>query len=201
MGKRQTWTWHVVAFAVIVVAAAAGWYVGQRWGAATDIELPSVTQTPQTPASTTFSVYFDNENINPNAQDCAAVYPLKRTVPYTQTVATAALRELFRGPTSDETAQGYQSLFSERTKEILVGVKVENNTAYVNLKDIRLLVSAASASCGGAQFFAEVETTLKQFTIVTRVVFALEGNPEAFYEWTQIGCSPQDNRCDPSPFQ
>jgi len=146
------------------------------------------------------AVYFNNSNLNPGMMDCSRVFPVVRTVPAGPDVATAALQQLFAGPTEAEAAEGYVSLFSAATKEILIWVKVQGATAYVNLKDIRPLIPAASSSCGGADFFAEVGNTVKAAAAVQRALYAIEGDPAPFYEWTQIGCAPENDNCDKAPF-
>lgn len=160
---------------------------------------PESTEEP-TKETMTIKVFFGNEKKNPGIGDCRLVYPVNRTVLKTKAVAKAALNELFKGPTEKEKAQNYVSFFSEKTKSILKSVKIEKETAYVNLVDIRPIVPNASTSCGSAEFLAEIETTLKQFPTVKKVILAIEGKPEAFYEWLQLGCSAQDGLCDEKPF-
>lgn len=146
-------------------------------------------------------VYFGNTTLNPNLQDCRQVHPVERNIPKTLDVARVALEELFKGPTEEERNQGYVSWFSEKTKNILKSVKVENNIAYVDLKDIRQIIPNISTSCGSAEFLAEVETTLKQFPDINRVIIAIDGKPSTFYEWIQIGCAKENDFCDETPFE
>lgn len=192
-----------IAFGAVfaLMALVGGGIYFQRQALPPRGDKPAPTQPPlPTAAPTTLKVYFGNSQLNQN-QDCSRVYPVEREIPQTQAVAKAALNELFAGPTAEERAQGYSSLFSEKTKSILKSVKVEDETAYVDLVDIRPVLGSASTSCGSAAFLAEVESTLKQFSTVKKVVLAIEGKPETFYEWLQIGCSPQDSYCDPTPFR
>ncbi len=147
-----------------------------------------------------FKVYFGNSLLNPNIEDCSLVYPRERIMPATSSTPQLVLQELFKGPTEIEKSQGYFSFFSEATRDILKGLKIENNTAYVDLKDIRQIIPNASASCGSAEFLAELENTLKQFPAIEKIVFALDGKPAAFYEWLQIGCPNENNLCDEAQF-
>jgi len=146
-------------------------------------------------------VYFNNSLLNPNSNDCSKVFPKERIIPASDNLAKAALLELVKGPTEQEKLDGYNSLFSEKTKDVVDAVKFENETAYVNLKDIRQLIPNANASCGSAEFIAEIENTLKQFPSIKKVIFALNGQPSTFYEWMQIGCSPENKLCDETPFK
>ncbi|MGC8874217.1 MAG: GerMN domain-containing protein [Chloroflexia bacterium] len=161
---------------------------------ATDLPSP----TPR--ATMTVTVFFNNTRLNPNLIDCARVFPVVREVPASEDRLTAALRALFGGPTPGEAEEGYVSLFSGATQDILIWARVQGDTAYINLKDIRLLIPSASASCGSADFFAEVENTVKAVANVRRVLFAIEGDPTPFYEFTQIGCGPENDDCDRTPF-
>jgi hypothetical protein len=163
--------------------------------------FPSLNLEPLEPEIMTIKVYFNNINFNPNLEDCSKVYSLNRIIPKTVEVAKAALKELFKGPTEEEKSQGYTSWFSKETQDILKSVKVKNGTAYVDLKDLRQMIPNASTSCGSAEFFAEVETTLQQFPTVDKVIFAIDGKPATFYEWMQIGCYEENDFCDETPFK
>jgi hypothetical protein len=170
-------------------------------GACGPTAVPTIAPPPPSTAlpAQTVTVFFGNTVLNPELQDCAKVYPVLRTVTVVTDTATAALRQLFLGPTPDEKAEGYVSTFSEATRDILIWVKVRSETAYVNLRDVRSIIPNASASCGSAAFFAEVESTLQAAVPVGRVIYAFESEPAAFYEWMQIGCEP-NSYCDPTPF-
>jgi hypothetical protein len=83
---------------------------------------------------------------------------------------------------------------------------VSERSPYIDLVDIRPLMPAANTSCGQQAFFAEVETTLRNALRsaaypVERVIYAIEGDPAAFYEWMQLGCSEANDHCDRSPFE
>ncbi len=146
------------------------------------------------------SIYFGNTKLNPNSQNCEKVYPVARKVPETVAVARAALNELFKGPSAAEKNQGYTSFFSDKTKNILLEVKIENKTAYVNLRDIRNIIPNASSSCGSSQLMAEIENTLKQFSTIDKVIIAINGSTKTFYEWIGIGCNESNGNCDSKPF-
>lgn len=144
-------------------------------------------------------VYYANLSLN-KSQDCSLVYPVSRKIERTEAVATVSLSELFKGPTEIEKGEGYSSFFSKETEGILKSVKVLDKTAYVDLTDIRKIIPNASSSCGGSQLLSQMESTLKQFPTVERVIFAIDGDPGPFYEWLQLGCSLENNNCDKSPF-
>lgn len=177
----------ILFFIFLIVAAGIGYGIYQYFNS-----VPKEAKEE----TMTIKIYLNNENYNPNSEDCSKVYPLDRVIPKTLGVAKAALQELFRGPTEQEISQGYVSWFSQDTQNILKSIKTENGIAYVDLTDIRQVIPNVSASCGSAQFLAEIETTLKQFEGVKNVIIAIDGKPSAFYEWIQIGCVKENDFCD-----
>ncbi len=159
------------------------------------------TATNETPAGATITLYFDNSRLNPGAASCNQVFPVQRAVSAgSPNDLNTVLPQLFQGPTAEEQAQGYTSVFSPKTAGILIWAKVQGNTAYINLQDLRSIIPNASTSCGSAAFFAQADTTVKAATSVSRVIYAINGDPAPFYEWMQIGCAPQNDNCDRAPF-
>ena len=147
-------------------------------------------------------IYFSNDKLQRNQNSCSEVFPVVRKIPKTKAVANAALRELFRGATGRETAKGYSSLFSNKTKNILISVKIKNKAAYVNFKDdIEQSLGNATSSCGSQSFTAQIKKTLKQFPTIKKVFYAIEGKPKDFYDWIQIGeCPPELKNCSGKDF-
>lgn len=162
------------------------------------VESGGATAEPSGTCSLT--LYFGNTEMNPGMVDCSKVYPVERIVPAAPDMAEPALLQLFAGPTEKEMTEGYVSTFSTATRSILKSVQIREDTAYVNLVDVRPLLSAVSSSCGSSAFFAEVGNTLRGVSPVTRVLYAIDGEPAAFYEWVQLGCSADNDYCDSSPF-
>ncbi len=189
MSAKKIILWTII----IVIMAGIGYFVFQSEDIA-----PSETPEPKM----TVKVYFGNTELNPNMEDCSKVFPVEREIPETKAVATAALNELFRGPTEQEKEQGHVSFFSWETRDVLKSVHIEDGTAYLNLEDLRPMVPGANSTCGSGQFRGQIEQTLKQFPTVDKVIYAIDGSPRTFYEWIQIGCAaPGDtDYCDPTPF-
>jgi spore germination protein GerM len=147
-------------------------------------------------------LYFPNTKFK--SGDCEVkVFPVTRRIPKTAAAARAALEQLFAGPTSQEKAKGFYSDFSEDTKSFFFSVNVKNKAAYVNLRDPTLtpVTGNFTTSCGGSNFFGQVESTLKQFPSIRKVFFAIKGDPSLFYDWMQIGECPKElKNCDGSNF-
>ncbi len=212
-GKNYTFLAVGIIAVLIILGAGAFFYQKGRSSPvpAVPSSTPTAVATPTsepTPEPTekpiagklTLKIYFGNKKLNPET-DCKQVFAVKRVIPETKAVAKAALGELFAGPTAKEKEEGYASFFSSATKGILKKVTVDQETAYVDLIDIRNLIPNASTSCGSSEFLAEMTTTLKQFATVKKIVFAIDGSPSTFYEWLQLACPPESNDCDPTPFK
>ncbi|HRY36908.1 MAG TPA: GerMN domain-containing protein [Candidatus Magasanikbacteria bacterium] len=148
-----------------------------------------------------FKIYFSNIKENPEMLDCRLVYPVERMVSGTASYEEQTLRALFAGPSDQEKENGYQSFFNSTTAKILRNVRVVENVALVNMKDLRTLIPSANSSCGSAQFLSQIENTLKQFPYVYQVYIAIDEDPSRIYEWLQLGCTEMNFYCDKTPFK
>jgi len=149
-------------------------------------EFSPCPETNLNPATTSVKVFFGIRNLNPNSIDCNKVYAVERIIQLSDDAPNAALRELFKGPNQSEKENGYTSWFSDKTTDILKDIKVTNVLARVDLVDIRSLIPNASTSCGSAELLAEMETTLKQFPEIKKVIISIDGQPDTFYQWLQL---------------
>ena len=141
----------------------------------------------------TIKLFFHPDKVDPNSEDCQKVAPVNRTIPKTTGVATAALQELFKGPTTAE-ANEYSGFGPPETNGILKSVNVKNGAAYVNFsKVVYQQMGNATSSCGGG-FFSMVEATLMQFPTIKKVYYAIEGNSNDFYDWVQVGECPHGKK-------
>jgi spore germination protein GerM len=154
----------------------------------------------QKAATMTINVYFHPDKLDPEWDDCQKVAPVKRTIPKTASVATAALLELFKGPTPEE-AKEYTGFGPPETNGILKSVRVKGGAAYVNFnKALYEQMGNATSSCGGG-FFSMIDATLMQFPTVKKVYYAVEGDTDGFYEWVQVGECPYGKKiCASSNF-
>lgn len=141
----------------------------------------------------TVKVFFHPDKLDPEWNDCTKVAPVSRTIPKTPAVAAAALKELLKGPTPNE-AKEFSGFGPPETDGILKSVNVRNGTAYVNFtKRAFEQMGNATTSCGGG-FFSMIDATLMQFPTIRKVVYAVEGNTNDFYEWVQVGECPHGRR-------
>lgn len=152
----------------------------------------SIVSFAQKTETMTIKLYFLNEKMNPNLEDCTDVKPVSRKIPKTKAVAQAALEELFKGITPEEAKNGFVSFTPEETKGILKSIKIKNKVAYVNFnKNVYEQMGTATTSCGGG-FFSSIEKTLLEFPTIKKVFYAIEENPADFYEWVQVGECPKE---------
>lgn len=137
------------------------------------------------------TLYFNNDNFNPQVQDCTAVFPVTRMIPKTSTPLQAAAELLFAGPNEEEKAFGYNSIFSKDTARMLKSVNLKNGVVYLDFNQSGLLAAVragANSSCGGAQFGASIQKTLLGVSGVKTVLFknfSLEGDKTAFQNMMQ----------------
>jgi Sporulation and spore germination len=153
--------------------------------------------------NTQVKIYLGNSEKNSKMDDCGKVFVVTRSVPKTKMVAKAALLELFKGVTAKEKAKSYESVFSAESSSILKSLNVSKGSAFVNFNSsIQQSVSSASASCARDTFFSQIEKTLKQFSSVKKVFYAIEGKPADFYDWIGIGECPKElKKCSGKSFR
>jgi len=196
--RHQWWIAAVGVFLAIGLVLTSVWLVARHDGgegtAPPPAGAPATTSpsvSPSTPAGTvpatmTVKVYFHRGN----GDDPTKVVAVRRSVPRSPKVATAALTQLLAGPTRAERDAGYWSVFTSATAGMLRSVRVADSVGYADFRDLRPVIPSAGSSAGTAAFLAELDTTFKQFGNVSRTVYSLNGDVSAFYEWLQL--SPPD---------
>lgn len=136
--------------------------------------------------SASFSIHFSR------GESTATV---TRRVPAGTVSLEAALRQLLRGPTPAERAEGIHSWFSDTTAQALRSVQVnEAGHAVVDFADLRELIPNASASAGSAMLLRELNGTAFAVPSVESVEYRIQGSCEAFWEWLQYGGCPVQQR-------
>ncbi len=123
------------------------------------------------------------------ADPCGTVSPVVRKIADRAT-APIALRELLAGPTAEETAAGFTSLFGPATADALLDVVVADGIARVSFHDLRQIIPNASSSCGSAALLSALDATLAQLPGIREARYSFGGDEAAFYEWLQM--SPPD---------
>lgn len=132
------------------------------------------------------TVYL-HRDLSAGAGQCGIVHPVERWIPVApEASGIVALQQLFAGPTEREAEQGYVSPFAEATAGMLLDIRVDERTAFVNLADV-FLTTQADDDCNREAFLTEVETTLKAVLPVEWVVFSVEDDVMAFCQWRK-GC-------------
>lgn len=118
-------------------------------------------------------LYFGNRIYNPEMLDCRLVYPVTRIIPYTQSVATATLNELIKGPTTEEGKKGYFSSIPDGTK--VNSVKMLGDTLYIDFNEV---AAGGGGSCGQALKGNSINTTLRQFSTIKNIEMTINGKGE-----------------------
>ena len=133
------------------------------------------------PTGPIVQVFFGSADLDP----CEGIVGVPRTVETAD--PESALRALLAGPTTAETAAGYQSWFSAATADALSAFELRDGVARVSFRDLRMIIPNASSSCGSGMLLSALDRTLLQFPQVTRTRYSIEGDEAAFYEWLQRG--------------
>ena len=117
--------------------------------------------------------YFPNEKMG-STSDCTLVYPVNRTIPYTQAVGRVALEELLIGPTEEEKEYGYFTSINEGVR--IQSLTVSNGIARVDFSGE--LEFQVGGSCRTTSIRSQIEKTLGQFPTVDTIVISIDGRTE-----------------------
>ena len=125
-------------------------------------------------------VYFTNPKLPEWANTCGAGEFVKRTVRPTKKLADAALRLLFAGPTVAEKAKGMEGLGP--LGEYYRGVSIKDGVAVVNFRPgAEKHLHVSGAACQQEQVLTPIVNTLKRFSTITSVDYAING--KIIEEW------------------
>jgi spore germination protein GerM len=116
-----------------------------------------------------------------------------RTVPNSDNLAVVAhstLKELLKGPTDAEKAQGLISWFSSATAHSLTSVSVYEGEIALDFSGLKTLIPNASTSAGSQMLLSQLNNTVFQFPSIQSVHYTLDGNCRVFWEWLQYECHP-----------
>ena len=118
--------------------------------------------------------FFSNKIYDPNASDCAKVYPAARTIEQTQAVERVALEELLRGPTASEAGDGFLTNIPKGV--IIQSLTIGDGILRVDFNDA--LEAGVGGSCRVAAIRSQIRETAKQFPSVRDVVISINGRTE-----------------------
>jgi hypothetical protein len=156
---------------------------------ATATATPTAAETPTetwTPIHQTIEVKVYFTVAGSETMELRAV---SRTVQATRTVAGvvfSTLKELLKGPTDAEKAEGLISWFSPATAGCITGTAADpNGTLWVYFTGLNTIIPNASTSAGSQMLLSELNATVFQFDQIRTVWYLLDGSSAAFWEWLQ----------------
>jgi len=123
--------------------------------------------------SLTVKVSFLNNKLDPEIT-CEKAFPVERRIPKTQETARAALAELLKGPTIDETERGYLTSINQGVK--INSLTIEDGIAKVDFDET--LQFQVGGSCRVTAIRAQIIQTLKQFPNIRNVIISINGRTE-----------------------
>lgn len=124
--------------------------------------------------TTLVKVFFSNEKMNFNIQDCSLVFPVERLIDKTPAVGQKALELLLTGPYANEKAAGFTTVINSGTR--LNSLKIVDGVAYADFD--KTLGDKVGGSCLVTMIRAEITKTLMQFPTVKSVVISIDGRAE-----------------------
>lgn len=115
--------------------------------------------------------------------------PVSRTIFPTFEPLPIAVGELLEGPTSDERASGYTSLFFAGTASAFDKIEIrEDSLVIIDLLDFSHLAPAGGTPAGAAMVLGEMNHTVFQFAFVKSVIYRFNGSCTRFFQWLNQPC-------------
>lgn len=136
------------------------------------IKLPIVFKDAKKPK---VLIYFNNLKQDPELTDCSQVHPVEREVDFTNQLPLAAINELLKGPTEQETKDGFITNIPKEG----VGVKkleIKESAAYIDFN--QALQAGVAGSCRVLAIRSQIEKTLKEFLEIQKVEISIDGKTE-----------------------
>ena len=120
-------------------------------------------------------VYFNNNKLDPE-YSCNKVFAVEREIPKTESVGSASLTELFKGPTQYEKNQGFFTSINDGVKLQSLMIGMESGTAWADFNE--QLEYQVGGSCRVSAIMAQITETLKQFPTIKSAVISINGRTE-----------------------
>jgi spore germination protein GerM len=150
------------------------------------VEITSASN--PTPEFISVFVYF-----TPGGDPEMAPVPVARAIPVSENlegVIRATLKELLKGPTASEQAQGLTSWFSPTTAQSLISAAVWENELSADFTGFPAIIPNASTSAGSQMLLSQLNSTLFQFPSIQTIHYTMDSDCNAFWEWLQFECHP-----------
>ena len=146
---------------------------------------------PPEDAANPVLVFQLREGSNPYTKGSYAPSPrVGSGPPGTEGRLRAALQELVKGPTPQEEAAGFASMFSPKTADMIRTVGLtDQGRAVVEFGDFRDEIPNASAAEGGTILVFELNQTVFQFPEVQSVEYRIGESCDTFWEFLQAACT------------
>ena len=117
--------------------------------------------------------YFSNNNLDPEIS-CNKTFAITRLVPKTQSLLTAAVEELLKGPTPAETKLDFGTSINPGVT--INSVKISGDTATIDLSP--KLDENMGGSCRVSAIRNQIMNTAKQFANIKNVIISINGESE-----------------------
>jgi hypothetical protein len=121
------------------------------------------------------TIFLTNTELSKDTKDiCVEVYPVQREVIKTQSIATATINELLKGPSQEEIDQGYGTSLNDNI--VLNSLTIKDGVAKADFNS--QLDYQVGGSCRVSGIYTQIAETLKQFSTVNTVEITRNGSME-----------------------
>lgn len=139
---------------------------------------------------TVFVYFFCDMSSFPRPEE---LYALPRSIPKTNAVLRAALEELLKGPTPEETLRGFDPVLPHGTKWLVDATITDDGVAIIDFAKELADVGNIGATSPAEAVRLTLEAAVRQFPTVKDAIYRLEGDPMAWCELFEWSCEGRSN--------
>jgi hypothetical protein len=166
----------------------------------TTSSLPEDTVTTTTSGVTAPAICIDDEPTDGAATVLQVYFPcgsndlaiggtyVYRAVAPTDLVLTTTLREMTKGPDTDELALGFKSPLPDSADGSFLGLSIVDGTAYIEFNGTDIFPDGVDTAEGAQIFLSTLNANVFQFTSIREVEYRLNGSCDAFWQQLGSGC-------------
>lgn len=101
-----------------------------------------------------------------------------------------AVKQLIQGPTKEEIADGFGSIFNEETADLLHSIELQDSGhLIVDFVDFSRIIPNGNSSANSFSILETLNKTVSQFAEVETIEYRFDGSCEEFYGWLQYNCT------------
>ncbi|WP_316572410.1 GerMN domain-containing protein [Neobacillus sp. YIM B06451] len=135
-------------------------------------------------------VYFECDGFKEQQPPSKAVLREVNSEEKVESRIEYAVKQLIRGPSKEEIAEGFISIFNEETADLLHSIELQDSGhLIVDFVDFSKIIPNGNASAASFGMMETLNKTVSQFAEVETIEYRFDGSCAEFFGWIQQSCT------------